>query len=379
MPRRILKAKINFLSLCPRGANQLPTILKADDTFDIQTLVKANGDFDVRGELLNVVYAPELRDSQGDIASAEVIKDAMYESAKTGMNIDIRHNNVAVPKDKAYIAESFIVQKGDARFADFKDYSGKVVDVTGAWATVVKIEDADLKAKYKSGEWNGVSMGGHAAFAAEKSDEQGIMGKFIDLMKQLLPGSKPAVPDGDIDMKPEEVKKMIDDAAAAQTAAFTKTLTDAGIIKATPATTGAPAAPSTPAAEAAPVFKGDWTKPEDVKNHAKAVKLFELRKSVKWEDQASVDAYLAEVAKLEPATTTTTNTPTPEQANIARLEKELENARRQSNQPVGAGNPTTPAGNGMVSQLAKEDVESAAAGMKVAAALNKSRGYGDGK
>jgi hypothetical protein len=164
MARRIKKAKINFLSLCPRGANQLPTILKDDGTFTLQTLVKASEDFDVKGELLNVVYAPELRDSQGDIASAEVIKEAMYDSSKSGMNIDIRHNNVAVPKDKAFIAESFIVQKGDARFADFKDYTGKAVDVTGAWATVVKIEDAELKRLYKTGEWNGVSMGGSGVF-----------------------------------------------------------------------------------------------------------------------------------------------------------------------------------------------------------------------
>lgn len=375
MPRRILKAKINFLSLCPRGANQLPTILKADDTFDIQTLVKANGDFDVRGELLNVVYAPELRDSQGDIASAEVIKDAMYEAAKSGMNIDIRHNNVAVAKDKAYIAESFIVQKGDARFADFKDYSGKVVDVTGAWATVVKIDDTDLRAKYKSGEWNGVSMGGHAAFAAEKADELGIMGKMLDVLKSFIPGHKTT--DGDDDMKPEDIAKLKTEVVADVTTALTATLTKAGIIKAEApaATPGAPAAPAIPAVEAAPVFKGDWAKAEDITAHAKAVRLFDLRKSVDWAKQESVDAYLAEVAKINGTTTTTNNTPTAAEAEVTRLEKALADARRASNQPVGNGAPVVPAADGMVSQLAKEDVEAATAGMKVGQALAKARGY----
>ena len=77
MPRRFRKAKINFVSLVPLGANQMPTIFKegaAGDNLEMSLLVKEAKTRIEKGELLACVYAPEIRDSQGDIASAEVIR-----------------------------------------------------------------------------------------------------------------------------------------------------------------------------------------------------------------------------------------------------------------------------------------------------------------
>ncbi|MCK5614265.1 terminase, partial [Candidatus Pacearchaeota archaeon] len=41
-----------------------------------------------QGEITCVVYAPDMVDSQGDSASAAVIKDFAYDFAKNGGNID---------------------------------------------------------------------------------------------------------------------------------------------------------------------------------------------------------------------------------------------------------------------------------------------------
>lgn len=207
MARRIHKAKIKFLSLVPRGANRMQTILKSDDsaTFEVDFITKA---FDkTKGELTAVVYAPEQRDSHGDIASAEVIKDALYNSMREGIEIDLRHNEVPLTKSQAFIAEHFIVQKGDPRFSEMKDYSGNVLGdkIAGSWGVIIKIEDPTLKAKYESGEFNGLSMAGSALVETEKSDNPS---------------------DGDLTMTAAELKKMLDDNNAALATTIQKTVDD---------------------------------------------------------------------------------------------------------------------------------------------------------
>lgn len=172
--REILKAMISHISLCPRGANQIQTMYKADDGHEenivFDTIVK---DMTEQGELLAVVYAPDMVDSQGDTASAAVIKEAAYMFGAEGKGIDIRHNEKVLSPEKAYVAESFIIQKGDPRFADTKNYEDEVVDVTGGWGVVFKIEDEDLRSKYRSGEWGGISMGGMMV-ATNKEDSIGV-------------------------------------------------------------------------------------------------------------------------------------------------------------------------------------------------------------
>ena len=160
--RRILKAKISHLSLCPRGMNQIQTMYKADDGVDhnisLATIVKEG--MTEQGEILAVVYAPEMIDGEGDIASAAVIKEMAYDFSANGQGIDIRHNEQTLEVKDAYIAESFIIQKGDPRFANTKDYDGNEVDVTGGWGTVLKVNDEGLRKDYREGKWGGISMGG---------------------------------------------------------------------------------------------------------------------------------------------------------------------------------------------------------------------------
>lgn len=172
--RRIKSAKIRYLSLCPRGANGFETIYKDDkhdeERFNVGFLLKS---FDKeKGELLAVVYAPEIPDSEGDVASAEVIKEAMYDAAKHGLQLDLQHDFRPLQKNQAYVAESFIVQKSDPRFSNTKDYNGKPVDVTGGWGVVIKIEDEDLRKRYSVEGWNGVSMAGTAITEPIKKERQ---------------------------------------------------------------------------------------------------------------------------------------------------------------------------------------------------------------
>lgn len=314
MKRRFKKANINFLSLCPRGVNRLPVIYKAEGALlDLDTLVKASEKFDDDGELTAVVYAPELRDSEGDIASAAVIKDAMYEAARNGVNVDIRHNEKALPKTQAFIAESFIVQKNDARFNGMKDYSGQAVDVSGAWAVVIKIEDATLRKQYRSGEWNGISMGGTAAVEMEKSDD------VLARLEKLLNNRKE-----DIDMDKKELAEVLAESNKALVESITKA------IKPTEPPTKKEEDKPPVTALTLPIFKGDYGDPKTVKAHQLAMKKYNLAKAVDFNDEASVNTYLTELAKLSGET----EKPVEKSDEVKELERQLTEANKRSNQPT---------------------------------------------
>ena len=184
--RHIMKAKIDFISLCPAGANDICTMFKSDDGgMEEVHLTSLVSKMTEQGELLNVVYAPDMVDSQGDMASAAVIKDFAYDFAQNGAGIDIRHNEVPLSSNDIFVAESMIIQKNDPRFADFKDYDGNSVDVTGGWGTVLKINSEELREKYRSGEWGGVSMGGMMLYKKAAEKDENIVMKFF---KELLNG-----------------------------------------------------------------------------------------------------------------------------------------------------------------------------------------------
>lgn len=262
--RRIKKAEIKFVSLCVRGANTLPVLYKSDDnTVEMQTLSKLSED----GLLTAVVYAPDLRDSQGDIADAEVVKGMAYSYIKNGAKLDIIHDGKPVPSEKAFVAESFLIQKDDPRFKDWKDYTGKPVDVTGGWAIVVKIEDPTLRALYREGKWNGVSMAGPAVVETEKS-QQDILDSFARIFSGKL-----TLPNQEQEMTPTELEAAIAKANAPLISALS------GLVE-----TLKPKAPAETKTEAkkaedeAPVYKG---KPDDEKallKHERDLALFELRK-----------------------------------------------------------------------------------------------------
>ncbi len=220
--RRIKSADVKFLSLVPKGANQMKTAYKADDTgtgaMDFGAVVVKSEKFAETGDLLAVAYAPNLVDSQGDFAdTAEAIKSMAASFLTNGAKLDLRHNEIAIPASQAHVVESFIVQKGDARFANAKDYAGNAVDVTGAWAVALKIEDPELRRKYREGEFQGVSFGGQMRVEAVKEDAEGLLARLEKLIAPLAaklcgPSPVPANKE-DIPMTPEEIKALKDAAA----------------------------------------------------------------------------------------------------------------------------------------------------------------------
>jgi hypothetical protein len=197
----------------------MPVVYKADEgKAEFHTIVKAADNFDERGELLAVVYAPETVDKQGDIASAEVIRDMAHEFQRSGGQIDMRHDLKPVSKAQAFVAENFIIQKGDERFNDFKDYDGKLVNVVGGWGVMIKVEDPALRKLYRDGGWNGVSMYGPAEFepvAAAKDDAGSFMSSLGDFLRKaaaLFAPTAPTPDEDEFDMKKEDLQAVLTEA-----------------------------------------------------------------------------------------------------------------------------------------------------------------------
>lgn len=412
MKRRIKRADIRFISLCPRGKNQMPVIYKSDGTVQFDTLIKATED---AGEITAVVYAPEVRDSDGDIASAEVIKEMAYGYAMRKGSVDIIHDGKAVTPDRAFTAENFLIQKGDDRFKDWKDYSGNPVDVTGGWAVVIKVNDAALRADYKAGKWNGVSMGGTGEIEVEKADDSSFVHKIIKGLADLIAG-KPgtSTPPGDDDMNEQELKKHLEtfetgliakmttivgtavttavsaaaDAALAKDAGVVDgdspelrsakiTVHKANLAKGTASnggtTTATPAAPAN--STQAPVFKGEPTDAAAVAQFEYDTAVYNIKKDMKPNDPASVKAAGEAIAKLTKPGNPADQTAMEKAAGIKqgdsdevkRLKLDLHKAEQRSNQ----GTPSGP-GNGALQgdPVAKAEVELGARIAKAANAMN---------
>jgi hypothetical protein len=285
--RRIRKANISFISLVPAGANKLAPVYKADGSIELGTLIKVADGFDEQGELTAVVYAPEHRDSQGDIADASVIKDAAYDFISNGAKVDIKHDGKAVGRDRARVGETFLVQKTDERFHGWKDREDKPVDLTGAWATVIKIDDPELRKKYRSGEWAGVSMGGTAIVEQEKA------GRFDEMLEKLAKFLNPPTnpqPEPEPDMDETKMLKAISDGFSTMTAELVKALKPE-----------LPKAPEPKPEEKAPIFKGRYDDPRALELHQRETVMFQLRKGTDFSDPASLQAYREQVVALKAA------------------------------------------------------------------------------
>ena len=276
--RQILKAKIGFLSLCPAGANTIRTMYKSDDgnkNIELQMLSK---DMSEQGELICCVYAPDLEDSQGDQASAEVIKDFAYDFAKNGGNIDIRHNEEALNKDDIFVAETLIIQKGDERFEGMEDYDGNSVDVTGGWGVILKVEDEELRKLYRSGEWGGISMGG-MMLARDISDESVILKTMKEIFSPITKllkqeNSNMSLNDKDLKQVADVVTKTLDarDEATKKKAEEVKVAKEKADKKNTDKT-------KLGLGMVEPVLKADPSE-EDIVKHRKNLAIFELSKKV---------------------------------------------------------------------------------------------------
>ena len=300
MPRRLKKAFIKYISLVPKGANKLPVIYKEDGNYEFNTVIKQSDNFDELGELTAIVYAPEKIDSQGDIASANVIKEMAYSFSKDGNGVDMRHDGKVLSKDKAYVAESFIVQKGDARFDGMQDYAGEDVDVTGGWAVVIKIDDPSLRTLFKNGEWDGVSMAGTAQVEQEK-EEVLTLKSMAAAIKNLFTSKE-----DDTDMDKKELQEALEASNKALAAEIVKALAPKEEI--IEVDMKDPVAvqkhldslkPKDEPKDDTPEFKGDILKSEDVKAHALALKIHVLKKATDMKDPEAILKLHDAIKKLQ--------------------------------------------------------------------------------
>lgn len=356
--RRIKSAKITFISLVPRGANQLPVLYKSEDqTAQFDCLIKDDR-FAEHGELTAVVYVPERTDSQGDIASAEVIKQMAHEYVRGMGAVDVRHNTQALPREKVTVVESFIIQKGDERFAAMKDYSGRPVDATGGWGVVIKVDDPDLRRLYREGHWNGVSMFGPAIVEPISKSAEPIADA---LAKRLAAGTINNKEADDMDIKELEA------ALAKSNGTLAETIV-AGLVKALKPEEKPADKPTLTKVE----FEGDPTNVEDIAKHE--AKLAAAR--VDWNDPKSVSAYRAAIEKSQAS-----NKPAGDgkgnegksaelvkaEAELAKAQAELARVQKGSNQGTGGTDADVLA---TATGLSKEVVQGFALGSKMAKFAN---------
>lgn len=109
-----------------------------------------------------IVLQPEVVDGQGDIMSADVIKEAAYKflanyNSKT--KLGLQHSSF--PKGKMVLVESYLAPMNFAL--------GNKTVKQGSWIMTVKILDSKLWQKVKDGKITGFSIGGRAKVVPAES------------------------------------------------------------------------------------------------------------------------------------------------------------------------------------------------------------------
>lgn len=185
--RRIFDPLITRLSIVGAGANGASLVYKDQQgVIEFSPVVKSTE----RGEILMLAAIPNRDDAHAEFIEPEDVVKAAHSWARHGMKLDIDHaalfGGAPLTSEEAYAVESFIVAKGDERFANWKDNKGNDLgDLTGTWAVLVKAESAELREAVKSGKLAGASMFGVALRQVVKSQ-----GKPMDAneMKLLTDG-----------------------------------------------------------------------------------------------------------------------------------------------------------------------------------------------
>jgi len=168
--RRLKRIDVNFISLVDKGANRKKLVFKREGARELAfekpvTIKKLDED---QRMVFCIVYSPEEIDTQGDTASAEVIKEAAYNfmrCARTN-NVDKQHDFIP---DEGFVAESWIVKDNDAVFPE---------EAAGSWAVGIKVENDETWNLIKSGDITGLSLAG-LAVTEEIEKQHGITSDSI--------------------------------------------------------------------------------------------------------------------------------------------------------------------------------------------------------
>lgn len=202
---KLTDLSVSFLSLVKTPATGKGMTLKAANgerpaAFD---LVVKNDDM---MRAYGVVYAPDQEDAHGDTADADTIRKAQAEFMREGRlkNIDTEHSFTS---EMAYVAESWLVRKGDPLFPD---------EPEGSWAVGIQIGDPDLWKQLKSGELTGISLAGIARMEPGPDDpahprytEKDAAPGWVERFIKALTGVNPQEPVEETDMTKDEVQALV--------------------------------------------------------------------------------------------------------------------------------------------------------------------------
>lgn len=146
----ITELSVSFLSLVKTPATGKSLTLKSAKPNERATQFAITKTDDDRMIAYGIVYAPDQVDAHDEYASAQTIRRAAYEFMREARlkNIDTEHSFTT---EMAYVAESWLIRKGDALFPD---------EPEGAWAVGIQIGDVDLWKKLKTGDLTGISLAG---------------------------------------------------------------------------------------------------------------------------------------------------------------------------------------------------------------------------
>ena len=150
---------VQYISLVKKGANKRTIIYKSADDSPHSWEIPIRKFDEEKGIVYGIVYAPDDVDTQGEYTTAEEIEKAAYRFMRNLNlhNVDKQHS---FSPEGAYVAESWIVRKGDPLFPNEKE---------GAWAVGIKLEDEELRDQVKKGELKALSMAGKADKLFEKT------------------------------------------------------------------------------------------------------------------------------------------------------------------------------------------------------------------
>ena len=189
--------QISFISLVRKGANNRTIIWKsAEDPPESKPVPIAKID-DEKRMVYGVVYSPDEKDTQGDWTTAAEIEKAAYDFMRNLSlhNVDKSHSWTP---EGAYVAESWIIRKGDGLFQDEKP---------GSWAVGIRIEKPELWQEVKKGDIAALSMGG----SGEREDreiQKSDKGLFEAIKKYFQRGEE-------TEMDKTEVEKIVKETMAA--------------------------------------------------------------------------------------------------------------------------------------------------------------------
>lgn len=174
----ITDAKIQFVSLVDKAANQRTFLLKKADggkaaftTYG--RIVKADAD---NHYVTGIVYEPMEEDSHGNFMTEGEITKAAYWFAKNGNKVDLQHS--FEPLDGAAVVESWIAK------ADF-EIDGEAIQ-KGTWLMTVEVADESVWEGIEKGEITGFSMGGLGNYSEEDVNLDNVSKQETSEKKGLL-------------------------------------------------------------------------------------------------------------------------------------------------------------------------------------------------